>query len=422
MRDHRRFSYVELTRFYRPAVVAAALAAAALLTANLAAAKPREEMFKLRAAISLPNGAKINRFDISWVDPKLGEYFLSDSTNKTIDVVNTATNQVVAMLAATPPFHGVGPTFDTTGPNGVLTVDHRYVWAGDYGDGTNGNPVGGVVKVIDLTTGNTVAVIPTGGTARADELCNDPKDHVVMIANPGETPVSMGGTGPYVSFIDTTTYKVLGQIFMNGKNGTPLATDGIEQCQWRRQNDKFYVNIPEVNGPGTDAAPGAVLVINPTTMTIVKTFALDHNLCEGPAGMALGPTPQILLGCGDGLKNVPSTIVIDARNGNVIYTLKNEDGADEVWYNPGDGHYLLARSGGVTGPELGIVDSATGKNDKSLTTRGAAHSVAADPNTLKVFVPIPVTGTGAVCSLVGGDDSDGCIAVYKAGPGTNEGL
>jgi hypothetical protein len=427
MRGHRRFPSIELMRFCcRPAAVA--LAATVLLAANMAAAqKPREEIFTPRAAISLPNGAKVTRFDISWVDPQLGEYFLADSTNKTIDVVDTTTNQVVAQLTGN--FAGVGPTFDTGGPNGVLTVAHRYVWVGDFGKGANGG-TGGLVRVIDLTNGSLVATIATGGVARADELCYDAKDHVILIANPGE-PLPPSGTGPYVTFIDSQTYKVLGQIFMNGKNGTPLATNGIEQCQWRRKTGKFYLNIPEVNGPGTDAAPGAVLVIDPTTMTILKTFNIPHSQCEGPAGMALGPIPQILLGCSDALKDVPSTVTINENNGKVINTFSGEDGADEVWYNPGDGHYFLGESGGVNPQHLGIIDAATvtgldiGSEDASQKTGipggGAEHSVAADATTLKVFVPISSTAGAGVCSSVGGDDSAGCIAVYKAKRGTNEG-
>lgn len=416
MRGYRRFLQSKFGRIWQPAAAAAMLGAAVLLTAHAAAAqKPREETFTPRAAISLPNGQKITSFDISWVDPARGQYFLADRTNKAVDVVNTTTNQVVAQLTSN--FAGVGPTSDTSGPNGVLTAGH-FLWVGDFGNGSNGG-TGGLVKVIDLNNNSTVAVISTGGVARADELCYDAKDHIILIANDAE-PFTATGGGPYVTFINSQTFQVLGRIVMNGTGGTPKATNGIEQCQWRRKPDRFYLNIPEVNGPGNDTQPGAVLVINPTTMTIVKTFNLDLTVCAGPAGMALGPSPQILLGCSNPNKTVPSTIVIDERNGGVIYTLANEDGADQVWFNPGDGHYFLGRSGGATGPELGIVDSGTGKSDKSQPTRGAAHSVAADPNTLKVFVPIPTTGTGAVCSLVGGDDSDGCIAVFKAKSGTDE--
>ncbi|MGH7048729.1 MAG: hypothetical protein ACREE2_20370, partial [Stellaceae bacterium] len=73
---------------------------------------------------------------------------------------------------------------------------------------------------------------------------------------------------------------------------------------------------------------------------------------------------------------------------------------------------------------LGIVDALIGAGDNSPVTglpgKGGAHSVAADPVTLKVFVPIPSTAGAAACSAVGGDDSVGCILVYKSNHPKNE--
>jgi len=110
--------------------------------------------------------------------------------------------------------------------------------------------------------------------------------------------------------------------------------------------------------------------------------------------------------------------IIDERNGKVIRTLKNQSGADMVWFNPGDGHYFLARSAAV-GPNqlLGVVDSDGIRQDQSIPTTltaGApnAHSVAADPVSNQVYVPIPGGGKSNVCSQAGGSDTQGCIAVF----------
>ena len=162
------------------------------------------------------------------------------------------------------------------------------------------------------------------------------------------------------------------------------------------------------------------------------TFIIPFASCEAPQGMAIGPDHQILLGCnGPAGANHP-TAVIDDRNGHVIKTLANESGADEVWYNEGDGHYFLARSSAVgTNQLLGVVDADTpglGHDEqpggdikadadvitanKSIAGRNA-HSVAADPNSNQVYVPIPA-GVSTVCSSKGGVDANGCIAVYKS--------
>jgi hypothetical protein len=298
--------------------------------------------------------------------------------------------------------------------------------------------------VFDLLNSTAApVVIPTNGFRRADELCHDPRNHAIVVANDAEADV---GNAPFISFIPTegpNAFTVVKQIKMDGADGNnsfgpdhgPLATNGIEQCQWSSRTGKIYLAIPEVNGPGDDSAAGAVLVIDAAKMVIEHMFNLDHNACAGPQGMALGPDGNILLGCnamsGNGLH---STVVIDEHNGHIVATIAGESGGDEVWFNPGDGHYLLARStagaiaGDVAGSptQLGVIDSATNSPDPSYTTGTTgfkAHSVAADPVFHQVYVPIPKNNTAAgltstVCSTAGGiagvsDDATGCIAVFN---------
>ena len=383
---------------------ARAIVLAVLATPGVAAA---DEVFAAKSAITLPNGQSISTFDISYDDPVLELYLLGDRTNKAVDAIDTRSNQVVAQLGQGS-FVGFTGNNDTSGPNGVLTVHHREVWAGN-GDST--------VHVIDLKSQQTTHVIPTGGAFRADEGCFDPRNHVVLIANDAEhdNPANW----PFVSFISTDTYTILGKITMDGTNGTPLATNGIEQCQWSRRTGKIYLNIPEVNGPGNNTVPGAVLVIDAKSMQIVQTYTIPLASCAGPQGMALGPEHQILLGCNaPGPTGTNPTAVIDERNGAVLATLANESGGDEVWFNPGDEHYFLARSSAVAATQLlGVIDANSLTSDQSVFTALAgapnAHSVAADPIFNQVYVPIPATHS-TVCSSVGGSDAVGCIAVFTA--------
>jgi hypothetical protein len=385
-------------------LLAQAVASAVLAMSGVAAA---DEVFTAKSQITLPNGQSVSTFDISYDDPVLELYLLSDRTNKAVDAVDTRTNQVVTQLGQGS-FVGFTGNNDTSGPNGVFTVHHREVSAGN-GDST--------VHVIDLKSQQTTHVIPTGGAFRADEGCFDPRDHIVQIANDAEhdNPANW----PFISFISTKTYQILGKITMNGTNGTPLATNGIEQCQWSPRTGKIYLNIPEVNGPGNDTVPGAVLVIDPKSMQIVQTYTIPLASCAGPQGMALGPDHQILLGCNaPGPNGTNPTAVIDERNGAVVATIPNESGADEVWFNPGDDHYFLARSSAVAATQLlGVIDANPLTADPSAFTALAgtpnAHSVAADPIFNQVYVPIPAAHS-TVCSSAGGSDAVGCIAVFTA--------
>src|SRR5262249_45661659 len=160
-------------------------------------------------------------------------------------------------------FAGALSSSDISGPDGVLTVRRgedddeggvTELWVGDspgrvwvFNAVTGANILGGT----STSCGDFISV---GGAKRADELCFDPKDHLIMIASPNEGI-------PFVTFISTKTHQVVAQLLFDGKNGTKTATDGLEQCAWSRKTGKFYQNVPVA-----DAGPsGVIAVIDPET-------------------------------------------------------------------------------------------------------------------------------------------------------------
>jgi hypothetical protein len=433
----------------------ACFAVAALLAVPAAAVA--DPFFHVKTTVTI-TGNPLNSFDISWVDPELHSYFLSDRSNKAVDVIDTfskaqsklAAGQFAGVNASEPNYSC--PPNSCDGPNGVLSFFNRAsgkheVWAGDGPTpactGRETAPFTtacSTVKVIDAATGTVLHNIPTGGQFRADELCYDPADHLIQIANDSELPF------PYINYIPTegpNAYTVVKQIQFDGKPGDgPAATNGIEQCKWNARNGLIYLNIPEVSGDGNDDVPGRTVLIDPRRMQIVQQFVIPLDQCAGPQGMAIGPGPEILLGCNaKGPPEVPSataptpnpcslssnctgsgpqnTVVIDERNGNVIRTLANQGGNDEVWFNPGNGLYFLAEGQNAIAEQLGIVGSFPFVNllqDVVVAQppgTGHAHSVAADPISGEVFYPIPNNVGGAVpaenpCPTV----ADGCVAIY----------
>lgn len=388
--------------------------------------------FSLKSTVNIP-GSPLASFDISWVDPSVHKYFLADRSNKSIDVIDTRTKSVTQLIP-TPGFAGVVKSAvpnALNGPNGVLTIsgsndfdhdgdDHGFqIWAGDGPSTTTTCPGAGnfiticsTVKVLDLT-GNVLHNIPTGGAARADELCYDPADHLIQIANDSDTP-------PFISFIPTegpNAYKVVKQIKFDGLPGDgPNATNGIEQCQWNARNGKIYLNVPEVNGTGNDTADGQTLIIDPRKMEIVKTFDIPVGECAGPQGMAIGPAPQIMLGCnaaGPPNNTGPAnTAVLDENSGHLIKVLANQGGNDEVWFNPGDGLYFLAEGQNPIAAQLGIVASEPIFVSQDIFIApageaGHAHSVAADPIKNEAYFPIPNNGGSNLCPT-----ANGCVAIF----------
>src|SRR5215471_17534915 len=404
----------------------------ALLTAGVpivhGTAFAAEETFS-KTIIAVPGG--LNSFDIGFVDPQIGFYFLADRTNKTVDQVKTSDNSIKQLAAGS--FVGVQPGTDTSGPNGVITAnDHTEVWAAD--GVLCGNPPGSIscddpssptvtqksrIRVIDLKTGNVTHTINNGGQRRADELCEDPQQHVVLVANDNENDL-------FHTFASTETYSVVGKLFLDGTDSNAQnikATNGIEQCQWSPRTRKFYLAIPEVSGSGNNSVPGAVLEINPASMKVQKVFPIDFGFsagppatadCLGPQGLAIGPHREILLGCSNA---GAGTVIINGLSGDLVRNLPGLNGNDEVWFNPGDNHYFLAGSnhkidGNPTTPILGVVDQKPDANDNedaSVATAAGSHSVAADPVKNQVYVPVN-SGNLALC----GETTTGCIAVFTA--------
>ena len=367
-------------------------AVVALLTIpDLAAAQEasaKDEVFAptTQSPVFLPAGSKaLASFDISWVDSVLHKYYLGDRSNRSVDVIDTdskvsslfqPTSSNLPLVPAGQPNIFVGargidsvtgavcgpPTVatppgcvasnDVSGPDGVLTLEHSQLWVGD-GDSR--------VWVLDAKTGNPVSV-PAGTTNpistvragsnpnnRADELCYDPVDHLVMIANNADSP-------PFASIISTQTYKVVAQIAFDGLNGAPKSNNGAEQCQWSPRTGKFYISIPGI--AGHPDGEGGVAVIDPKTKMVVDTFIVPVADCAAPQGMAVGPSNQILLGCNAPSPNGHSnTAIINEHSGAVVGRLPDLGGNDEVWFNPGDGHYFLAGGQNVPNEQLGIVDS-----------------------------------------------------------------
>jgi hypothetical protein len=310
-------------------------------------------------------------FDISWVGAD-GTYYLADRTMKGIDIIDSQ-NHYLKTIGG---FVGLklknGKTDnDHSGPNGVVVIDSlKQAWAGD-GDST--------LKVVDLAGGQVINSLKTGGKARADELAYDSLDKIILIANDADDP-------PFVSFASATSQTILGNIQY------PDATNGIEQPVWDPNTDLFYLAIPQTKqNPG-----GQIDAIDPVKMTVVNTFPVSNCV---PHGLALGPNEQLLLGCsGDAINLLGAPAqsqIMDPHTGSILAVVMGIGGSDEVWYNPGDNRYYLAASSmtsdgtknGKPAPVLGVIDAGTYAFLGSVPTVAGAHSVAADPQSERIFAP-----------------------------------
>lgn len=416
----------------------AALAPCLVAAAGLAIAA--DETYTVKTIIPVPGG--LTSFDIAFVDANIRTLVLADRTNKSIDVVNTSTNTLTHQYTASPPFAGVVAGSNASGPNGVIIVDQREIWATDAPNPTtcSGSPITcttpSSIKVISLRTGATTHVIPNGGVKRADELCEDVKHEVVLSAN--DDPLDN-----FLTFINTETYSIIGGVNhkLDGtdpnfkitltpspEGTTKVAADGIEQCKFNPRTGSFYLAIPATKVTTTtgqpavtttSAGPGVVLKISrKAPFHVEQTFTIAASTgCQGPQGLAIGPRHEIQLGCGGA-----NSLIIDDRTGATIATETGEGGADEVWYNPGDNSYFIARS---SAGKLGVEDARTSPQaDADVTTTIGSHIVAADMLQNQIYVPVRANTVSGTCTspgcatLCGAASSvgasQGCIAVFTA--------
>jgi hypothetical protein len=285
---------------------------------------------------------------------------------------------------------------------------------------------------------------------RADELAYDPQDGLVLAINNASTP-------PVATLVKVN--QATGALTC-GTN-TPLdvahgvdATNGAEQPLWDPSTKKFYLSIPRI---GANPTVGGVIRIS-TTGTVEKTFTIPF--CS-PAGLALGPKDDLLVGCntiwatdgslwtGNADRNnqtaAPQLVILDAKTGAITANIPGAGVGDEVWFNKGDNHYYAAASGSNLAPNelsparspngtaatapvldaqgaatLDVIDALSETLDQRVPTlnvpavaspdtnphpAGTAHSVAADASNNHVFVPIAANNAVPNCLT-------GCITIY----------
>jgi hypothetical protein len=372
---------------------------------------------------------KMYVFDISFVDQTTQTYYLADRSNAVVDVVDARTNELISQISATPPFKGFTGNNATSGPDGVVAA---FPWL--FVTDANSR-----VVTIDLRNGKTVSDVSTGGAPglRADELAYDARDGLILAANNADTPPF----GTLISVNKATGALTVGKrVTLDTAHSGVDATNGAEQPVWDPVSGKFYLSIPQI---GPNVKDGAVIRIS-TAGTVEAQYPIEF--CQ-PAGLALGPNVDLLVGCNtlfdtagnvwDSTKNVtaaPIQVIIDAWTGKVDATLPGVGAGDEVWFNPGDGNYY---TGSATSPlrptevisgtpltaqgaaVLGVIDAREQSlkqlvptfNVPAVTTgpgahaASTAHSVAANAGNNHVFVPLGANNVFPGCLT-------GCIAVY----------
>jgi hypothetical protein len=174
------------------------------------------------------------------------------------------------------------------------------------------------------------------------------------------------------------------------------------------------------NGNATaDITVGSVDVIDPLhpitvagvtryVPAIINSFPVPNCM---PTGVNVGPGTDVLVGCADhdGRAFAPSSVIINGTTGKILKVINDVGFVDQTWYNPGDNNYYTASRDMPTGPVLGVINAGTRQWLINVPTNGNAHSVAVDPKSNHIFVPLPSGGPN--CETIA---ADGCVGVYAS--------
>jgi hypothetical protein len=123
---------------------------------------------------------------------------------------------------------------------------------------------------------------------------------------------------------------------------------------------------------------------------------------------AQGPGHDFLVGCAghDGTQFPPLEVIIDGTTSQIVASITEVGGVDEVWYNPGDNRYYTASRDMPNGPVMGVIDAGSRTWLVNVTTGSNSHSVTANQFTNQIFVPMQA---GTLCTT---QSANGCVAVY----------
>lgn len=376
----------------------------------------RNTPVRLVGVIPIPGNPLVST-DLVWADSGTQRVYIADRSNNAVEIIDAVNNfyvgRVSGLVGVTTQQGGTTATNDS-GPNGVLVTPNKKLWVGDGNSNT-------VVADVDPDSPSYLSILKSVSTnipacddgtnhycARADELGYDPLDKIILVMNdrPRAIAAPHALLTPYGTFIDAVTYKVLGQVSLPNAGGA-------EQPVWDAELGKFFVTVP-----GSATQPGVIAVIDPIKMRLETYYGLGDISCSGANGLALGPFQTLLAsGCGN-------PMIVDALSGNVLATITQVGGGDEVWYNPGDGRFYVTGTDNRNGRPraLGVIDAQTHTWLQNVDFNASSSNPTAYEGNNHIFTTARVTANQAgqatppatddsVCASFGYKGT-GCVAVF----------
>lgn len=331
----------------RAATVAAPAPAIApsLPTPRPAASPAKAPILHTVANIPLPGGA--SRFDYQSLDEKSSRLYIAHMAAGQVIAFDLKTDRVVGTVGGLPGVTGVLAVPELGRVYAAVTGDHQ-------------------VAVLDARTLNVVARV--GKIDFPDGLDYAPAVGRVFVSDES-------GGGELV--LDARASRVVTTIAVGGEAGNthydPVSGCVVVAAQTRDQ----------------------LVFINPATDRVVARDDLDAG-CRGPHGFSLdAPRRLVFVTCEDNAQ----LLVVDLRTMRMTATHPVGDSPDVLAFDPGWRRlYVASESGEVT------VFAERGADVQPIGTLAMphAHSIAVDPRTHRVYVPLADVGGRPVLRIMAG--------------------
>jgi len=305
---------------------------------------------RLRLVEDLPLPGSASRFDYQSLESATGRLFISHMGAGQLVVVDVRAGRVIANLDRFPTVTGVL----------AVPAEHR-VYASATGDHA--------VVVVDDSTLQIVALVP--GPQFPDGIAYAPEERRVFVSDES-------GRRDFV--IDATTNSVVARIELDGEAGNTQYDTG-SHC--------VIVAVQTTN---------RLAIVDPATARVVRRITLDEAV-RYPHGVYIDAPHRLAFIAG---QESGTLGVLDLHTLQLRQVLLIGSDPDVLAFDPALGRLYVAAESGVV--------AVFEERDGTLARLGwyrapGAHSVAVDPNTHRVYLPLANIGGRPVLRVLERTDS-----------------
>ena len=332
-------------------------AAALLLLAGQAAAQPAMAQAEFGALFTrvadMPLGARTSRFDYQSLDPSTGRLAVSKMGSGKLLVFDARNRTLISELDGFPKVTGV-----------LMVPELHKIYASVPGAGiraslsvalgmTGLSKGAGAVAILDSASLKEIARLPAG--VFPDGIAYDPKDRRIFVSD------EMGGE---LVAIGADSDRLAGRIDAGGEVGN-VQYDPISQ--------RVYTPVQSHD---------ELIAIDPATLKVVARHKLAG--CRHPHGLRIADGAAIgYVACDENDR----LLAVDLASGRISADLAIGHDPDVLAADPGIKRLYIASESGM----LSVIDTGDAAKPVVMGNVKAgedAHSVAVDPVTHQIFLPL----------------------------------